>query len=312
MSAQTDKLPITVLIGATGVGKTAFSLNLAEQLDAEIVAADSRTIYRGMDIGTAKATKTEQQRVRHHLIDVADPDETWSLALYQQKSHEAIHEILSRGKNVLIVGGTGQYIRALLQGWSPPKLQPHPQLRSVLEQIGHERGKLALYQELEGIDPQAAEAIEWQNLRRTIRALEVILTTGEKFSAQRSRVESPYDAHVIGLTRNREELYQRIDLRIDQMISDGLVEEVQTLLNKGYSPEIPSMSAIGYREICEYLTGKITLGEAVAAIRKNTRTYVRRQANWFKPTDPTIHWYDISGNQDYNLPTDFIKDRKPN
>jgi tRNA dimethylallyltransferase len=312
MSAQTDKLPITVLIGATGVGKTAFSLNLAEQLDAEIVAADSRTIYRGMDIGTAKATKTEQQRVRHHLIDVADPDETWSLALYQQKSHEVIREILSRGKNVLIVGGTGQYIRALLQGWSPPKLQPHPQLRSVLEQIGHERGKLALYQELEGIDPQAAEAIEWQNLRRTIRALEVILTTGEKFSAQRSRVESPYDAHVIGLTRNREELYQRIDLRIDQMISDGLVEEVQTLLNKGYSPEIPSMSAIGYREICEYLTGKITLGEAVAAIRKNTRTYVRRQANWFKPTDPTIHWYDISGNQDYNLPTDLIKDRKPN
>ena len=312
MSAQTDKLPITVLIGATGVGKTAFSLNLAEQLDAEIVAADSRTIYRGMDIGTAKATKTEQQRVRHHLIDVADPDETWSLALYQQKSHEAIHEILSRGKNVLIVGGTGQYIRALLQGWSPPKLQPHPQLRSVLEQIGHEHGKLALYQELEGIDPQAAEAIEWQNLRRTVRALEVILTTGEKFSAQRSRVESPYDAHVIGLTRNRAELYQRIDLRIDQMISDGLVEEVQALLNKGYSPEIPSMSAIGYREICEYLTGKITLGEAVAAIRKNTRTYVRRQANWFKPKDPTIHWYDISGNQDYNLPTDFIKDRKPN
>jgi tRNA dimethylallyltransferase len=307
MSAQTDKLPITVLIGSTGVGKTAFSLNLAEQLDAEIVAADSRTIYRGMDIGTAKATKTEQQRVRHHLIDVADPDETWSLALYQQKSHEAIHEILSRGKNVLIVGGTGQYIRALLQGWSPPKLQPHPQLRSVLEQIGHEHGKLALYQELEGIDPQAAEAIEWQNLRRTIRALEVILTTGEKFSAQRSRVESPYDAHVIGLTRNREELYQRIDLRIDQMISDGLVEEVQTLLNKGYSPEIPSMSAIGYREICEYLTGKITLGEAVAAIRKNTRTYVRRQANWFKLTDPTIHWYDISGNQDYNLPMDLIK-----
>lgn len=310
MSAPTGKLPITVLVGATGVGKTAFSLNLAEQLDAEIVAADSRTLYRGMDIGTAKATKAEQQRVRHHLIDVADPDETWSLALYQQKSREVIHEILNRGKNVLIVGGTGQYIRALLQGWSPPELQPHPQLRSVLEQIGHERGKLALYQELERIDPKAAEAIEWQNLRRTVRALEVILTTGEKFSEQRALVEPPYDAYVIGLTRNREELYQRIDLRIDQMIADGLVEEVLALLNKGYSPEIPSMSAIGYREICEYLAGKITLEEAVTAIRKNTRTYVRRQANWFKPTDPTIHWYDISGDQGYNLPTDLIKDRK--
>lgn len=312
MSALTDKFPVTVLVGATGVGKTAFSLDLAEQLDAEIIAADSRTLYRGMDIGTAKATKAEQQRVPHHLIDVADPDETWSLALYQQKSHEVIREILDRGKNVLIVGGTGQYIRALLQGWSPPEFQPHPQLRSVLEQIGHERGKLALYQELERIDPKAAETIEWQNLRRTVRALEVILTTGKKFSEQRARVESPYDAYVIGLTRNREELYQRIDLRIDQMISNGLVKEVQALLNKGYSPELPSMSAIGYREICEYLTGKMTLEEAVTAIRKNTRTYVRRQANWFKPTDPTIHWYDISGKQGYNLPIDLIKDRKQN
>lgn len=295
MSAPISKLPVTIIVGPTGVGKTGFSLRFAEMVNAEIVSADSRTLYRGMDIGTAKATCEERGRVRHHLIDVAEPDEIWSLAIYQQKCLEAVNDILSRGKNVVIVGGTGQYIRALLQGWAPPKLQPHPQLRAVLEQIGCEIGKQALYQELEWLDPAAAKTIEWQNMRRTVRALEVILSTGEKFSDQRVRTDSPYDALVIGLNRNREELYRRIDLRIDQMLAAGLVEEVSELLKRGYSSSLSSMSAIGYREICDYLENRTSFEEAVAAIRKNTRTYVRRQANWFKADDPAIHWYDISG-----------------
>ncbi len=295
MSQDIEKIPITVIVGPTAVGKTTFAVQLAEATNAEIVSADSRYFYRGMDIGTAKPTIEERRSVPHHLIDVSDPNEIWSLALFQQKAHIVISEIHQRGKNVIVAGGTGQYIRALLEGWRPPELQPDERLRRIIENWGEEVGKAELHQKLAIIDPVAASSIDYQNLRRTVRALEVIFQTGERFSDLRIKTESIYDALVIGLDRERSELYQRIDDRIDQMMTRGLLDEVRGLLAQGVSADAPAMSAIGYREICLFLQNEISLEEALALVRKNTRNYVRRQANWFKSSDPKIHWFDLTG-----------------
>jgi tRNA dimethylallyltransferase len=280
-------------VGLTAAGKTAFSIGLAKLLNAEIVSADSRYFYRGMNIGTAKPTVEEMQGVPHHLIDVAEPDETWSLALFQQKAHQAILDIHGRGKNIIVVGGTGQYVRAVLQGWSPPEMKPDLRMRSVLENWAKEAGAKEIHQKLAVIDPAAAEKIDYQNVRRTIRALEVIFTTGELFSAQRKQTDSPYNPLVIGLLRPRAELYERIDHRIEQMFENGFINEVKGLQDRGFSPDLPSMSAIGYREVASYLRGESSFEEAVMLIKRYTRNYVRRQANWFKPSDPDIHWYNL-------------------
>lgn len=294
MSQPISKIPITVIVGPTAVGKTAFSIAFAKLIQAEIVSADSRYFYRGMNIGTAKPTAEEMQGIPHHLIDVAEPDQTWSLALFQQKAHAAILDIHQRGKNVLVVGGTGQYIRAVLEGWRPPELTPDLPMRKALEAWAAAIGGQELHHKLEHIDPAAAAKIDYQNVRRTIRAFEVIFTSGQLFSAQRKQIDSPYQPLVIGLTRPRAELYERIDRRIDQMFEDGFVTEVRELLDRGFSPDLPSMSAIGYREVSAYLRQEISLEEAVLQIRRGTRNYVRRQANWFKQSDPQIHWYDLS------------------
>ena len=294
MSQAISKIPITVIVGPTAVGKTAFSIAFARLIQAEIVSADSRYFYRGMNIGTAKPTAEEMQGIPHHLIDVAEPDQTWSLALFQQKAHAAILDIHQRGKNVLVVGGTGQYIRAVLEGWSPPELTPDLSMRKALEAWAAAIGGQELHHKLERIDPAAAAKIDYQNVRRTIRAFEVIFTSGQLFSEQRKQIDSPYQPLVIGLTRPRAELYERIDRRIDQMFEDGFVTEVRELLDRGFSPDLPSMSAIGYREVSAYLRQEISLEEAVLQIRRGTRNYVRRQANWFKQSDPQIHWYDLS------------------
>jgi len=295
MSQHPSKIPVTVIVGPTAVGKTAFAIELAKIANAEIVSADSRYFYRGMDIGTAKPTPEERQSIPHHLIDVADPDETWSLALFQQKAYDAIASIHERGKNVIVVGGTGQYIRALLQGWSPPTMEADLVMRSVLEDWANEIGPMEIHKKLAILDPIAAEKIDYRNVRRTIRALEVIFGSGQRFSEQRKVTESPYSFLILGLNRSRSSLYQRIDQRIDQMIRQGFIEEVAGLLEKGYSPALPSMSAIGYREISAYLNHEISLDEAIRLIKQRTRNFVRRQANWFKTNDPQIHWFNLEG-----------------
>jgi tRNA dimethylallyltransferase len=295
MSQHPSKIPVTVIVGPTAVGKTAFAIELAKIANAEIVSADSRYFYRGMDIGTAKPTPEERQSIPHHLIDVADPDETWSLALFQQKAYDAIASIHERGKNVIVVGGTGQYIRALLQGWSPPTMEADLVMRAVLEDWANEIGPMEIHKKLAILDPIAAEKIDYRNVRRTIRALEVIFGSGQRFSEQRKVTESPYSFLILGLNRSRSSLYQRIDQRIDQMIRQGFIEEVAGLLEKGYSPALPSMSAIGYREISAYLNHEITLDEAIRLIKQRTRNFVRRQANWFKTNDPQIHWFNLEG-----------------
>ncbi len=295
MSQHPSKIPVTVIVGPTAVGKTAFAIELAKIANAEIVSADSRYFYRGMDIGTAKPTPEERQSIPHHLIDVANPDETWSLALFQQKAYDAIASIHERGKNVIVVGGTGQYIRALLQGWSPPTMEVDLVMRAVLEDWANEIGPMEIHKKLAILDPIAAGKIDYRNVRRTIRALEVIFGSGQRFSEQRKVTESPYSFLILGLNRSRSSLYQRIDQRIDQMIRQGFIEEVAGLLEKGYSPALPSMSAIGYREISAYLNHEITLDEAIRLIKQRTRNFVRRQANWFKTNDPQIHWFNLEG-----------------
>jgi tRNA dimethylallyltransferase len=289
--AFASRPPLVIVLGPTAVGKTELAIRLAERVGGEIVSADSRLFYRGMDIGTAKPTLEEQQRVPHHLIDVAEPDESWSLAVFQQRAREAISGIQTRGRLPVLVGGTGQYVRAVTQGWQGPLVEPDPALRFALESWAAEIGHQGLYERLKTLDPLAAESIDPRNQRRTVRALEVILTSGRRFSEQRKRGPSAYDLLQIGLTRPRQNLYARIDQRVDAMLAAGLVDEVRGLLAKGYPPDLPTLSAIGYREAVAYLQGRISIEECAVEIKRATRVLVRRQANWFKPDDPEIHWF---------------------
>jgi tRNA dimethylallyltransferase len=283
--------PLVVILGPTAVGKTEISLALAERLKGEIISADSRLLYRGMDIGTAKPTAKERARIPHHLINVTEPDEVWSLALFQNEARKAIYEIYQRGRLPFLVGGTGQYVRAILEEWDLPKVEPQPEIRKALENWSKDIGPEGLHNRLASLDLQAASQIDYRNLRRTVRALEVIFITGRPFSDQRQKGRVLFKTLQLGLLRSRPELYARIDARIDDMIEAGLVDEVRTLLEKGYSPKLPPFSAIGYREIIDYLQGKMTLEEAISNIKRATRIYVRRQANWFKAADPSIHWF---------------------
>ena len=289
-----SKSPLILIVGPTAVGKTEIGTELAEQLSGEIVSADSRLFYRGMDIGTAKPTPLEQQRVRHHLIDIVNPDQTLSLAVFQTMAREVIADIHRRGKLPFLVGGTGQYIRAVTEGWKPPAVTPDPKLRAELGKMEEQRGPEWMYERLRALDPEAAESIHARNVRRMVRALEVILTTGRRFSEQRVRGETPYHLIAIGLRRPRPELYSRIDVRIETMFQAGLLDEVRGLLDQGYGPEVPSMSAIGYRECIGVLRREWTVEQAKAEMRRATRAYVRRQANWFKETDPNIQWFEAA------------------
>lgn len=285
--------PLVVIVGPTAVGKTEIAIQLAGRLDGEIVSADSRLFYRGMDIGTAKPTPEQRRQVAHHLIDVAGPDEPWSLATFQNAARQAIASIHERRHLPFLVGGTGQYIHAVIEAWQVPAVEPQPALRQALERWAQQISPEGLHARLAVIDFEAAMRIEPRNLRRTVRALEVILSTGTRFSGQRLQAPSPYRALILGLSRSRRELYARIDARIQGMLDAGLVEEVRGLLDQGYSPELPALSAIGYGEIVNYLLGKTSLDEAVAQIKRKTRIFVRRQANWFKKDDAEILWFDV-------------------
>jgi tRNA dimethylallyltransferase len=291
MSSSDLRTPVVVILGPTAVGKTEVALQLASRLNGEIVSADSRLLYRGMDIGTAKPGPDELARVPHHLVNVTNPNQVWSLVLYQEAARAAIASIQARGRLPFLVGGTGQYIRAIIEGWKAPRVSPDPRLRAILENWAAEIGSGGLHARLAALDPEAAGKIDYRNLRRTVRALEVIFITGKPFSAQRKHGPSLYQAFLLGLTRPRQELYERIDARIEAMFAAGFVEEVRALLKQGYDPELPTLSAIGYREVVDYLQGKITLQEAIKIMKRRTRQFVRRQANWFKPGDPRIHWF---------------------
>jgi tRNA dimethylallyltransferase len=285
--------PLVVIVGPTGVGKTALSLELAETLRGEVVSADSRQVYRGMDIGTAKPTPEERARVPHHLIDILDPDQRFSLAEYQDRAYAAIADITRRGRLPLLVGGTGQYVRAVVEGWRIPRVPPDPVLRAQLRKRAASDPQ-ALYERLIELDPAAAEFVDPRNLRRVIRALEVCIKSGRPFSEQRGKSPPPDSTLQIGLTMERAALYERIDARVEVMVAQGLVQEVQALLEQGYDWSLSAMSSLGYLQLRGYLEGQISLQEAVTLIQSETRRYIRHQYNWFRLDDPRIHWLDAA------------------
>jgi tRNA dimethylallyltransferase len=293
MRLEKTNNPLVVIVGPTAVGKTRISIELAQRLNAEIVSADSRLLYHGMDIGTAKPNLEERKNIPHYLIDVAWPDDVWSVASYQKAAMEIIKDIQDRGKLPFLVGGTGQYIQAVIQGWTLPPQMPDTKMRAVLEQWAHEIGPEALYKKLQIIDPDAATHIQYQNIRRTVRALEVIFLTGKRFSTQRQKTGGFFNHITIGLMRPRPELYDLIDQRIEFMVKNGLIAETERLLDKGYAPNLSTLSAIGYHEMIAYKKNEITLEEAVVQMKRLTRQFVRRQANWFNKNDPEIHWFNI-------------------
>ncbi len=274
--------PVIVIAGPTGIGKTALAVALARHISGEIVNADSRQIYRLMDIGTAKPTPEERAAVPHHLLNIVDPDQPLTLAEYQALAYAAIDDIHRRGKIALLVGGTGQYITAVLEGWRVPEVAPNPALRAELETYAAQHGAVALYERLKALDPDVEAYIDPHNVRRVVRALEVCIATGQPFSAQRRKEPPRYQALELGLTMAREALYTRLDARIDQMMADGLLEEVRMLYERGYDWRLPSMSGLGYAQLGMYLRAEISLDEAVTLIKRDTRTFVRRQYTWFR------------------------------
>ncbi len=284
-------IPLVAIVGPTAVGKTGLAVALGPEFRAEVVSADSRQFYRGMDIGTAKPTPEERACVPHHLIDIAAPDETIGLAQFLRLARAAIAGVYARGRTPFLVGGTGQYVRALLKGWQVPEVPPDPQLRTELE-AEVERDPAVLWERLMNLDPDAAEFIDPRNVRRIIRALEVCLKTGRPFSEQRRRFPPPYRVLQVGLTMEREALYARADARVDAMVAAGLVAEVRELLEAGYGWELPAMSALGYIQFKPYFEGKATLGEVVERIKLDTHDFIRRQYTWFRLHSPRIHWFD--------------------
>jgi len=285
--------PLLVIVGPTAVGKTALSLQLAQELQGEIISADSRQIYRGMDIGTAKASPAEQALVPHFMIDVVSPDEILTLAEFQRHVYRLIGEIQQRGHLPMLVGGSGQWVQAVVEGWGIPAVPPDMAWRQEVEQRAEVIGAEALHAELAAIDPDAAQKLDYRNVRRVIRALEVYHKTGVPISVHQRKSPPPYDIKQIGLTRPREELYQRLDQRIDQMMADGLLAEVKGLAEAGYDWNLPAMSGLGYRQMGQYLRGEVSLDEAVMLIKRETRRFVRQQYNWFRLDDPQIAWLDL-------------------
>lgn len=284
--------PLIVVLGPTGVGKTALSLDLCRACRGEVISADSRQIYRGMDIGTAKATPAEQAVAPHHLLDIRAPDAVLTVAEYQQLAYATIDAIHRRHNTPLLVGGTALYIRAVVEGLHIPAAPPNPALRAELEARLAQEGVAALFAQLQALDPATAAQIDARNPRRVLRALEIFLLTGQSKVALEGSTPPPYRMVMVGLTRPRAALYARIDQRVDAMLGGGLIEETQRLLEQGYDPRLPAMTSLGYRECIDYLAGRCDLATAAARIKHATHRYVRQQETWFRKL-PGIHWFDL-------------------
>jgi len=284
---------VVAVVGPTAAGKSKLGTLLARTFNGEIVSADSRQVYRYMDIGTAKPTAEERSAVPHHLIDVVDPDADFSVALYQSLAMEAIGEVMRHGRLPVIVGGSGLYIWSLVEGWEIPRIEPDAGFRKRLEERAAAEGAKALYRELEEVDQKAAASIDPRNVRRVIRALEICHRGGAVGSASRHKKQPPFDTTIVGLTAERRRLYQMIDRRVDRMVEAGLVEEVKGLLSRGYDPDLPSMSSVGYKEICRLISGKMDMATAMQRIKFETHRFARHQYAWFRLNDPRIHWFDV-------------------
>jgi tRNA dimethylallyltransferase len=300
---------LVAVIGPTAAGKSQLALHLAQNFQGEIVNADSRQVYRYMDIGTAKPSRAELALIRHHLVDLIDPDESFSLAIYQRLAFEAIEDIQRPNKLPLLVGGSGLYVWSVVEGWKIPPVPPNAEFRHGLEKRAKEKGGYALFQELQKVDPVAATRIMPGNLRRIIRALEIFQKTGRPVSELWQKQPPPYPILIIGLTMQRDNLYRRVDSRVDEMIKQGLVDEVKNLIAKGYGLDLPSMSGIGYKQIAMFIQGEMDLTTAIEQIKKETHRFARHQYAWFRPGDARIHWlneYDDVPREAANLVALFL------
>jgi tRNA dimethylallyltransferase len=290
---RTGKRQVVAVVGPTGVGKSDFGVTLAERHAGEIVCADSRTIYRYLDIGTAKPSPDLRRRVPHHLLDLIDPDQPYSVALFQRAATSTIEDILGRGRLPILAGGTGLYVSGALDGLALPAIPPDSGLRATLEHRIRAEGLPAVAAELVRLDPAAAQMVDLQNPRRVVRALEVTLRSGRPFSAWRHRSPPPWDSLRIGLCLARPELYARINRRAAQQVAEGLVEEVRGLLARGYTPDAPGLHGLVYREFVRHVQGELSLEEALCLAQRATRRYAKRQLTWFR-ADPVVCWFEAT------------------
>ncbi len=280
---------LVAVVGPTGTGKSRLSIRLAQVFNGEIVNADSRQVYRHMDIGTAKPSPQELALLSHHLYSIVDPDEDFSLGQYQKLAFEAIWDIIKRNKLPVLAGGTGQYVWAVLDGWEVPEVPPDLQFRQSLET----RTPDELYELLLQVDPESAQRIDRRNIRRMVRAIEVHRQTQIPFSSLQRKKSPPFNSLIIGLTASRTELYRRVDKRVDHMMKQGFVAEVESLQARGYDLSLPSMYSVGYRQIGRHLKGELTIEEAVKQIKTETHRIIRHQYAWFRLSDKRIHWFDV-------------------
>ena len=286
---QRTPIPLLVIVGPTAVGKSALAVRLAERFGGEVVNADSRQVYRGMEIGAAAPSAADRAAVPHHIYGIVGPDESFSLARYLPLATEAIGDIAGRGRLPVLAGGTGQYVNALVGGWQAPRVPPDHSLRERLEAVIAQEGVEAAAQELLEADPEAAARIDLRNPRRVVRALEVAATLGP--GAHGGQSTPPYRTLLLGLTSpTREELYRHIDARVDAMLAGGWLDEVRALLDAGHSADLPALLSMGYRELAQHLLGELALEEAARRIKLAHHRLARQQYTWFKPSDARIRW----------------------
>jgi tRNA dimethylallyltransferase len=285
---------LLIILGPTAVGKSKLAIELAKRLDGEIISADSMQVYFGMDIGTAKPSREELEEVTHHLINIIPPDKNWSVSDFVSNAKNMIEDIIKKGKLPIVVGGTGLYLNALIEGYAFPMIEANKEIRERLEGEAKTYGSLHLYESLKKVDPDAAEKIHYNDHKRIIRALEVYELTGKPISKMQSKdVESlPYELVIVGLDMDRKKLYEKIEERVDQMLKSGLIAEVQGLIKEGYDKKLTSMQAIGYKEVAEHLHGKYTHDELANILKQNTRNFAKRQMTWFRRFK-NINWFDV-------------------
>lgn len=301
-----EKEPLIVIVGPTAVGKTDIAIALAKSLDGEIVSADSMQIYKYMDIGTAKPTVEEREGIPHYMIDVVDPDQEFSVAQFQQEAKAAIEDINQRGKLPILAGGTGLYINSLIYPMDFTDAGEDPEFRKKMRALASEKGNKYLHKKLYEIDPDTAQRLHYNDIRRIIRALEVHHLTGKPMSHYNQNLKNadkPYNSIIIGLTMDRKKLYNRINHRVDIMLEKGLVEEVKGLLEMGYNKNLTSMQGLGYKEIIAYLEGKRTLTEATEILKRDTRRFAKRQYTWFKRIKG-IYWVN---KDDFGCKEELVK-----
>lgn len=299
---QSKKL--LVIVGPTAVGKTEISIRIASEFNGEIISADSRQFYLGMDIGTDKPSPVIRERVPHHMVDICQPDETITLGNYLREVRAIIERLHYHRRFPILIGGTGQYVRAIIEGWTVPEVAPQQYLRDQLELLADGE----IFRWLTCLDPVAAENIDRKNHRRIIRALEVTLVTGQPITKLQRKAATGYDIRIIGLTCDRELIFKRIDARVDQMMRDGFLSEVEGLRQAGYQRDLPSMSGLGYRQLYAYLEGECTLEEAVQRIKFETHRFARQQYNWFRLDNPEIDWFNMEDSDSQNQIKEKVKE----